>query len=363
MNRNWCECQLKIYLVALYLMRYLCYLKHLDLQSKIEKNPPSEASSTTNINPTVDNELLYQGRRYDSESNLYYYRARYYDPIMGRFLSTDPLGYKDSMNLYQGFNMNRINFVDPMGLFKIIEPWIAGSAQIFVEPGDSQAGLAKLLPGISLNDVKNVIPNFTQSGANTTINVYPLISIFKERVQGNIVMNALKANSKFGLSFSAKKTRTLAALDETQIREVFNSSNSSIYGGCLLGSGIIQSKGLIDTLNPGEYDQLFIEGSIINSTSYKNGEKTPINEIEVGDQIHFINKNDPPNVFYKLKARAEQAEWVVKVGSDLYFGFGYGNGNSLDTYQGWRERLAGAYNKFSLNKIEGKDVPGVLWHF
>jgi RHS repeat-associated protein len=64
---------------------------------------------------TISNTLLFHGRRYDAETNLYYFRARYYDPIMGRFLQTDPMGYADSMNLYQGFNMNPINFVDPFG--------------------------------------------------------------------------------------------------------------------------------------------------------------------------------------------------------------------------------------------------------
>jgi RHS repeat-associated protein len=51
--------------------------------------------------------------------NLFYFRARYYDPIMGRFLSVDPMGYQDSMNLYQAFKMNPINFLDPFG------KWIA----------------------------------------------------------------------------------------------------------------------------------------------------------------------------------------------------------------------------------------------
>jgi RHS repeat-associated protein len=67
----------------------------------------------------IDNELLFQGRRYEKETNLIYFRARYYDPIMGRFLSVDPMGYQDSMNLYQGFNMNPVNFVDPFGKWNL----------------------------------------------------------------------------------------------------------------------------------------------------------------------------------------------------------------------------------------------------
>ncbi|MBK9112497.1 MAG: hypothetical protein IPM88_12680 [Nitrospira sp.] len=33
------------------------------------------------------------GREFDSESGLYYYRARYYDALMGRFLQKDPIGF------------------------------------------------------------------------------------------------------------------------------------------------------------------------------------------------------------------------------------------------------------------------------
>jgi len=105
MKRNYHAYQIQRYFIVVYLIRYLLYLKYLEELSKIEDTIPSESPSP------IDNELLYQGRRYDSESNLYYYRARYYDPILGRFLSTDPLGYKDSMNLYQGFNMNGMEMV------------------------------------------------------------------------------------------------------------------------------------------------------------------------------------------------------------------------------------------------------------
>jgi RHS repeat-associated protein len=66
----------------------------------------------------IGNNILFQGREYEPETNFYYFRARHLDPIMGRFLQTDPMGYADSMNLYQAFNMNPVNFIDPMGLDK-----------------------------------------------------------------------------------------------------------------------------------------------------------------------------------------------------------------------------------------------------
>ena len=40
---------------------------------------------------TLTNPYTYTGREYDQESGLYYYRARYYDPGIGRFLQPDPL--------------------------------------------------------------------------------------------------------------------------------------------------------------------------------------------------------------------------------------------------------------------------------
>jgi RHS repeat-associated protein len=63
----------------------------------------------------IGNNYLFHGREYEPEVGLYFYRNRYYMPRIGRFLQTDPMQYQDSMNLYQAFNMNPINFTDPMG--------------------------------------------------------------------------------------------------------------------------------------------------------------------------------------------------------------------------------------------------------
>jgi len=61
------------------------------------------------------NPYMFAGRRYDIEIGLYYNRARYYNPYIGRLLQTDPVGYADGINWYLYCKNNPVNFVDPSG--------------------------------------------------------------------------------------------------------------------------------------------------------------------------------------------------------------------------------------------------------
>jgi len=67
----------------------------------------------------------YAGRELDGETGLYFYRARYYDSSVGRFLSEDPIGVGVGMNRYRYVSNAPTRFVDPYGLFslEISETW------------------------------------------------------------------------------------------------------------------------------------------------------------------------------------------------------------------------------------------------
>jgi RHS repeat-associated protein len=76
---------------------------------------------------SLGNPFLFTGRRLEPDdrfglqvpnptNDFYYYRARYYDAVMGRFIGRDPIGYNaHCVNLYELVYDNPINFKDPSG--------------------------------------------------------------------------------------------------------------------------------------------------------------------------------------------------------------------------------------------------------
>ncbi|UBF30104.1 hypothetical protein K9N68_38650 (plasmid) [Kovacikia minuta CCNUW1] len=69
---------------------------------------------------TVDTRYKYTGREFDSETGLYYYRARYYDAGVGRFIGQDPTGFEaGDVNLYRYVGNDPVRSTDPSGEFKI----------------------------------------------------------------------------------------------------------------------------------------------------------------------------------------------------------------------------------------------------
>ncbi|MCA3173895.1 MAG: RHS repeat-associated core domain-containing protein, partial [Burkholderiales bacterium] len=91
-----------------------------DNQSTLAGYSYSPYGQTQSTGNTEGDSVQYTGRENDNNGLYYYYRARYYDPVLKRFLSEDPIGLAGgSLSFYSYVGGNPVMFTDPEGKFAI----------------------------------------------------------------------------------------------------------------------------------------------------------------------------------------------------------------------------------------------------
>jgi RHS repeat-associated protein len=100
-------------------------------------NDPAQMVGTTSAG-TSAHPFGYTGRRWDPDLGLYYYRARWYDPQLGTFLETDPIGSLDYVNLYAYVGLEPGNATDPTGMQAV---FVAGGAEVVNRRTDPMADI------------------------------------------------------------------------------------------------------------------------------------------------------------------------------------------------------------------------------
>jgi RHS repeat-associated protein len=97
---------------------------HADALGSILKTTNSAGAVTASLGYTafgrpefgMTDGYAFTGREWDNETGLYYYRARYYDPKIGRFISEDPIRFLGGFNFYTYVGNKAASRVDPFGL-------------------------------------------------------------------------------------------------------------------------------------------------------------------------------------------------------------------------------------------------------
>jgi RHS repeat-associated protein len=92
---------------------------------------------TSQTNASINTRFGYTGRELDAETGLYYYRARYYDAAVGRFISEDPISFGGGdVNLSRYVGNNPVDKTDPYGLEEGVSiPDIIGNILVGIGAG------------------------------------------------------------------------------------------------------------------------------------------------------------------------------------------------------------------------------------
>ncbi len=155
--------------------------------------------------------FTYTGREKDSLTGLIFFRARWYDPQQGRFISEDPAGLAGGLNQYAYVGNDPINKQDPLGLFDVDVHYyltyylamktgcfnssearkIAEGNQKADEDHDKKPGLG-LKPGIRPDGWPGLVDDWRQQAANRDFHAF-----------GTAAQNARRANQLYREALSS----------------------------------------------------------------------------------------------------------------------------------------------------------------
>ena len=165
---------------------------------------------------TITNPFQYTAREFDSETGLYYYRARYYDPPAGRFMSGDPLAFNVGPNFYEYVTNSPVSLSDPNGLYgasDVLPAWnhyCGGSGTPWTTPfssinwGDTQNNINTKIKGmVGSSCTERTIPvNFSMNAQTAGADAY-IIGRHIIKAQGTIQVHC-DCTWSFNGSFSSK---------------------------------------------------------------------------------------------------------------------------------------------------------------
>jgi len=235
---------------------------------------------------TSSNAIRYSGEYMDSETGLYYLRARYYDPYTGRFTSEDSYWGEDenplSLNLYTYCENDPVNFTDPSG-HSLVSPEIVKAAVARIKAKEAAEKAALYNKTVATWSAETKKATFTTNGITQTMyvekdgNAYNSDGNVVGKLEyGHITVTDSMFNSMFGSGSGGTSNVTIDVRKGDHVTSITTPDGSN---------ATVNSRGIIDTITTGKNSSLYLDNSgeiKENATIGENGTAIIKNSGKIG---------------------------------------------------------------------------------
>ncbi|KJR44860.1 YD repeat protein [Desulfosporosinus sp. I2] len=243
-------------------LSYFLYNGHGDVIQTIAENGTVEnqydydifGNPTLTIEPQYSSAIRYAGEFYDSESGLYYLRARYYNPMTARFLSEDTYTGKPndplSLNLYTYCVNNPILFSDPSGHVNVYGASIdIQNAQKIMGTNSGYTFVDTSKVSVNPSDIRStdIIVGGEKAGGGVSSNPNGAVRLLGNdaAATAQAISNYSPTNTKvYGAPTDIQSAKSILGdkgytyIDTTTAKSLIINSDDLIVGGTSAGGGV-----------------------------------------------------------------------------------------------------------------------------
>ena len=194
----------------------------------------AEVINIGNINP-----IRYRGYYWDKEFGLYYLQSRYYDPLLGRFISADSVEYLEpesvsGLNLYTYCGDNPVMNTDVTGTMPNLLKWVIGGVVIVglgiatIATGGAAAGVAGFIvagafKGAVIGAISGALVSGTIGGITSTVAGNGFWSGFADGAADGFMSGAIVGGITGAISSSVQVANAAKFWDKGTYRSAFRS--------------------------------------------------------------------------------------------------------------------------------------------